>query len=100
MTYYWVDPQGNMKRATSEIPKPLPEKLEGLTPLDSDEYGAPDSGRQKWDGSKWLPLDPIDVPPTQAEIMNALLEAAEPLPGAAGDKLRDVKKRLLTNSSS
>ena len=95
MTYYWVDAQGNIGQATSEIPNPLPEKLEGLTPLNSDEYGAPDSGRQKWDGSKWLPLDPVDIPPTQADIIDALLEATiVSLPGAEGDKLRDIKQRL------
>ena len=94
MTFYWVDAQGKIGRATSIIPDPLPERLEGLTPLDTDEHGAPDSGRQKWDGTKWLPLDPMDVPPTQAEIVDALLDSAEPKPGAAGDKLRDIKQRL------
>ena len=93
VTFYWVDTQGSIKRATSIIPNPLPEHLEDLTPVDGNEHGSPESGQQKWDGLKWLPLDPMDIPPTQTEIVDALLETAEPLPGPAGDKLRDIKQR-------
>ena len=94
MTIYWATLQGAIRQATSEIPNPLPPHLKNLIPLDSNEHGAPESGRQLWDGSKWLPLDPLDIPPTETEMLEALLEAVSVPAGPAGDKLRDVLQRL------
>jgi hypothetical protein len=53
MTTFWIDAQGNLIKATSD-PNAAPPGAVTSTTV------APESGRQKWDGTKWLPA-PAEV---------------------------------------
>ena len=60
MTTFWIDNVGSFIRATSD-PTAQPPGAVTSTEI------APESGKQKWNGTDWDSLPPVPNPPMDAE---------------------------------
>ena len=67
-TTFWIDADGTLIRATSD-PSASPPSAVTSTEI------APESGRQKWNGTSWGPLPPAPKPPMDAEDVWEALKA-------------------------
>ena len=77
MTTFHIDSDGRLIRATSD-PDVIVEGAVQTTDI------APESGRQKWNGTGWdalPPVDPADTPTTMGDLI-AMLKGLN-LPGAS-----------------
>ena len=70
MTFHWVNAQGEQVRSTSNADANIPN----ATAINDEVSGAPSSGRDTWDGTKWVAAAPVaPVKSESEEIIDVLI---------------------------